>query len=72
MPNNIKSERARLNLSQKELAEKLGVDESTVNRWERDIGSVKASYLAKLSEIFGCTTDYIIGRTNERTVFVVR
>lgn len=72
MPNNIKSERARLDLSQKELADRLGVDESTVNRWEHDIGPVKASYLAKLSEIFGCTTDYIIGRTDERTVFIVK
>lgn len=72
MPNNIKSERARLNLSQKELADMLEVDESTVNRWERDIGPVKASYLSKLSEIFNCTTDYIIGRSDERTVFVVR
>ena len=72
MPNNIKSERARLNISQKELGDMLGVDESTIARWERDIAPVKAGYLRKLSEIFHCTTDYIIGRSDERTMAVVR
>ena len=72
MPNNIKSERVRLNISQKELGDMVGVDESTIARWERDIAPVKAGYLKALSDIFHCTTDYIIGRTDERTVTVVR
>lgn len=72
MPNNIKSERVRLNISQKELGDMLGVDESTVARWERDIAPVKAGYLKQLSDIFHCTIDYIIGRTDERTASVIR
>ena len=72
MPNNIKSERVRLNISQKELGDMLGVDESTIARWERDIAPVKAGHLRKLSEIFHCPTDYIIGRSEERTMAVIR
>lgn len=72
MPNNIKSERVRLNISQKELGDMVGVDESTIARWERDVAPVKAGHLKALSDIFHCTTDYIIGRTDERTVMVVR
>lgn len=72
MPNNIKSERARLNLSQKQLGDLVGVDESTINRWEKDIGPVKVGYLKRMSDIFGCTTDYIIGRSEERTMTVIR
>lgn len=68
MPNNIRSERARLGLSQKELAERLGVDESTVNRWEKDIGPMSVKFLREMSELFGCTTDYIVGRSQERTI----
>lgn len=68
MPNNIRSERARLGLSQKELAERIGVDESTVTRWEKDIGPMSVKFLREMSELFSCTTDYIVGRSQERTI----
>jgi putative transcriptional regulator len=44
-PEQIKEIRKRLNLSQEELAKKLGVSFSSVNRWEN--GQTKPSKLAR-------------------------
>lgn len=68
LQNNIRSERARLGLSQGEFASILDVDESTLRRWESDAGSVKACHLKRMSELFRCTVDYLLGMSEERTV----
>lgn len=65
--NNVASERVRIGLSQSQLAELVGVDESTLRRWEQDISPAKAGNVLKLSEIFKCSTDYLLARTEERT-----
>lgn len=65
--NNVASERVRIGLLQSQLAEMVGVDESTLRRWEQDISSAKAGNVLKLSEIFHCSTDYLLARTEERT-----
>lgn len=67
MNNNVASERVRVGLSQGQLAEQVGVDESTIRRWEQDISPAKAGTILRLSEIFHCTTDYLLARTDERT-----
>ena len=67
----IKSERNRLGMSQVELAEKLEVSESTIREWETGKRQLSVGKLLEMSELFGCTTDYILGRSNERTVFII-
>jgi transcriptional regulator with XRE-family HTH domain len=64
--NRIKLLREELKISQKELALKLGLTEGSVSLYEK--GDRKPSYeiLIKLSEIFGCSIDYIIGISNDR------
>lgn len=71
MPNMIRSERSRLGLSQVELAEKLNVSESTIREWETGKRQLSVGKLLEMSELFGCTTDYILGRSEERTVFII-
>lgn len=66
MATNIASERVRLGLRQADLAEKLGVGISTVLRWERERLSPSASQLVMMAELFGCSTDYLLGLTDER------
>lgn len=67
MVNSIAGERTRIGLSQAELAEKLGVkDRKTIMRWESDPKNVTGDYLCKMSELFGCSVDYLLGLTNER------
>ncbi|MVM53796.1 helix-turn-helix domain-containing protein [Gordonibacter sp. ResAG-26] len=64
--NNIASERAKLGLTQKEVAEKIGVSEKSVARWERGEIAPQATALKSLHGLFGCTVDYLLGLTEER------
>lgn len=66
MANNIASERRRLNLRQKDLADRLEISESTIYRWERNEASPGGPQLIAMHEIFGCSTDYLLGISNER------
>ena len=63
--NNIASERIRLGLKQSELGERLGVSTNSVCQWE--LGAIiKSTNLIHLAKIFGCSTDYLLGLSNER------
>lgn len=67
MFNNIAGERARLGLSQEQLAEKLNIkDRKTIMRWESDPMGITGENLCKLSNLFGCSIEYILGLTEER------
>lgn len=67
MANTIASERKLLGLSQQQLGDLIGKDRSTIGRWEANPMIIDGLYLSKLSEIFGCSVDYILGRTGERS-----
>ena len=62
----IKQERAGLNISQEDLAKKIGVSRATIQNWESGKSEMVSSQVSALSDIFGCTSDWLIGRTNER------
>lgn len=64
--NILKSERALLGLTQEELAGHLGVNRGTIVAWENDPQSMTVKNLLALSEFFGCTCDYLMGRTEVR------
>lgn len=64
--NNVASERKRIDLGQKELAEKIGVSPSTVYRWERGELMPYGSELISMHKLFGCSTDYLLGISDER------
>lgn len=68
MSNKIKLERVRFGLSQKELAEALGVSDKSVANWEQDIGSCSVRQLMAMSNIFKCSADYLTGRTEAREI----
>lgn len=69
MPNNITSERMRIGIDQVELARMLGVSASTVSRWERNVLKPYGSDLVAMHEVFGCSTDYLLGISDERNHF---
>lgn len=63
----IKEMRTELNITQGELAERLGLDRSTISKWEKPDGTEPDSQtIAKLADIFNVSTDYLLGRTNQR------
>ena len=66
MISNIRGERSRLDLTQEQLAEKLGVAESTIRRWEEGLTKPSPHLLMEMSDLFGCSIDYLLGRTDDR------
>ncbi|MDI9469049.1 MAG: helix-turn-helix transcriptional regulator [Bacillota bacterium] len=70
--NRIGSERTRLRMTQGALAESLGVNRDNVTRWEN--GRVKPSIeiVAAMALIFDCSTDYLLGLTDDRRALAER
>lgn len=54
--NNIRAERVRNNLSQEEVALKLGITRETYNKFENGV-KIDCVYLYQLSLIFNCPID---------------
>lgn len=50
----IARRRIAAGLTQTQLAEKLGVTQLTVSRWENDVRAPRRSTLYKLAEVLGC------------------
>lgn len=69
---NICSERHRLGLTQLELADRIGVSVNAVSAWENGFFKPSSNSLKKLSQLFSCSTDYLLGLTDERTVTAIR
>ena len=65
----IRELRKKHRMSQKELAEKLGVSTSAIGMYEQERREPDSSKLEKLCELFGVTLDYLMGRkTMQRTI----
>ena len=62
---NIATLRVAAHLTQFELGEKLSYSDKAVSRWERGEAIPDAYVLLKMSEIFGCTVDYLL-RSHEK------
>lgn len=56
----ITEERKKLQLTQQQFAERLGVTRQAVSRWESDLAFPETDTLIKMSELFGCSIDYLI------------
>ena len=57
----IAAHRKRLGLTQEKLAERLGVTAQAVSKWENDQACPDIAMLPRLAEIFGATTDELLG-----------
>ena len=51
-------------LSQVQLAEKLGVKKQSVSNWENDNVIPSVEMLERIAEYFNVSTDYLLGREN--------
>ena len=61
----IMENRKKLGLTQDQLAEKLGVTAQAVSKWENDQSCPDITMLPKLAEIFGTTTDALLGVSSQ-------
>lgn len=57
----IRSLRIARNMSQVELAHRLGVSKQSVSNWENDNIQPSVEMLIKLAKIFSVSTDYLLG-----------
>ena len=57
----IKELRLANKISQKKLADAVGVDKRAVIFWEQEINEPKATYIKNLAQFFGCSADYLLG-----------
>lgn len=54
------SAREKIGLTQKEVAEKMGVDQSAVSFWETGKTAPRAAMLVKLAGLYCCTVDDLL------------
>lgn len=57
----IKELRIKNNLTQKQLAEKVGITSTGVSYWESGVAVPNVDTLTKLSNYFGVTINYLLG-----------
>lgn len=62
----LKQERELKGITQKELGALLGVTDRAVGLWEIGKRIPNTDMLKKLADLFDCTVDYLLGKTNER------
>lgn len=62
----LKDLRLQNNLSQKEVAAKLGISPSIVSGYETGERSPSTENLLALSYLYKCSTDYLLGKTTEK------
>ena len=66
--NRIKQLREEQKLTQQELADKLKCSKSIIGLYESEIRKPSLEVLVKLSEIFNCSIDYILCKTDIRNI----
>ncbi len=66
--NKIKILRENKGLSQKALADKLGITRSSVNAWEQGISVPSTQYIVELATLFDVSTDYLLNFKNDKAI----
>lgn len=64
--NRITKARKKLNLNQKELADKCGITEATLSRYENGLREPKSEIVVKMADVLNVTTDYLLGRNDNQ------
>lgn len=60
----LKSLRARMSMSQKEAAERLGVSDKTLQSWEKDSSDLSLKQIEKIESVYCVPKDYIFFGTD--------
>ena len=55
-------------LTQQQVAEILGTSQTMYARYERGANELPIRHLMRLAELYEVSTDYILGRTNRKTL----
>ena len=66
LPDKLKELRQRLELSQREVADRLGVSPSIISGYETGERTPSIDSLLSISYLYNCSVDYLLGKTNEK------
>lgn len=61
--NNLKQARSKRGLTQKQVADKIGIGQSTYKNYECGTREPCGDKIVALADLFGVSTDYLLGRT---------
>ncbi len=64
----IKSLRMKQNLTQSDVAKKLGITRSSVNAWEMGISIPSTQYIVELALLFNVSSDYLLNIPRTSTI----
>ena len=62
----VRKQRRAMNLNQEDLGKRLGLSKQTVSNWENNNVLPSVETLVKLARLFHCSTDYLLGLTENR------
>lgn len=62
--------RKNANLTQRSLAEKIGVPKTNIGSYELGVTQPNLETLTKLADFFGCSIDYLLGHKTNGVVYV--
>lgn len=71
LPQKLKQLRMSHNYSQQQVADKLGISPSVVSGYETGERTPSAEVLLSLSYLYKCSTDYLLGKSNEKPVAIL-
>jgi transcriptional regulator with XRE-family HTH domain len=66
----IKAKREQNGVTQKGLAEKVGITPSAINQFEKGEKKPSSPVLARIAEELGVSTDYLFGASEEGDIFL--
>lgn len=61
----LKELREEKHLRQIDVANAIGTSQTNIGRWENGINEPAPSFVSKLADFFGVSTDYLLGRTDD-------
>lgn len=65
----LKTLRQKANLTQEEIAKKIGVSRPAYSYWEKGVKTPTPDKLTKIAKFYGVTTDYLLGNESEDDEF---
>lgn len=63
---NLKAEMTRKDMSLSDLGEELGIGRFAAEKYCKDMTTMPASVIVQAARLFGCSTDWLLDRTEER------
>ncbi len=71
LPQKLKELRTKYGFSQKQVAERIGVSPSIVSGYETGERTPSTEILLALSNLYNCTTDYLLGKTSSQPKIIL-